>query len=62
MREFDGDIMEYQFQLMFRIPVVLPRTAMKRIFLFSADEDMGEMFGAPLWYLDTPPVMGMRYM
>ena len=55
MREYNGDLMEHQFRVLFSIPIVLPRVAMKRIFLYAADDDMEDTFGAPLWWVKDPP-------
>ena len=51
-REVVGDIMEYQFRRQFSIPVHLPRSAMKAIFLYLAD-DYSLVFGGDGWY-ETP--------
>ena len=47
-RETVGDIMEYQFRIMFPLPVHLPRQAMKTIFLLVAEED-AEWLGEGWW-------------
>ena len=43
-REIVGDVMEYQFCRHFSIPVHIPREAMKKVFLFLAEDGAGEMF------------------
>ena len=48
-REIVGDIMEYQFRLRFPIPVHLPRSAMKLILLFIAEDDVDLFGGEGLW-------------
>ena len=48
-RESVGDIMEYEFRVRFPLPIHIPRSAMKTIFLMVADEDMNE-FIDDLWW------------
>ena len=44
-REVVGDIMEYQFRRRFCIPIHLPRSVMKEIFLYLGDEEDNVNFG-----------------
>ena len=55
-RERTGDVMEYEFRRQFSIPVHLPRPAMKRIFLFLAEEGSDDPFsGVDEWYITPEP-------
>ena len=49
VREISGDIMEYQFRLRFPIPIHLPRSAMKLILLFIAEDDADLFGGEGIW-------------
>ena len=47
-----GDVTEYQFRRQFSIPVHIPWEAIKKVFLFLAEDVAGELFStADGWYV-----------
>ena len=60
-REIVGDIMEYQFRVMFPLPVHLPRQAMKTIFLLLAEDDAEWLKPEEGWWASPIEVTTFRW-